>query len=343
MEPRIDLEFYASPFYFKSLEEEFVFWIKIKLHNHEPITLNTSGTILDPEAIFAQGLVQITEAHTGSLVTLQRNAHEENREHRLAIDPQRGSFLVCWSSIPGRGDREKYPFDAFQPASNTRYILQYKAHGFKDWYPVSLRTSAASPSPSKPLAVDIKGPQAFTFLAQDGLPPQPPLKTTISTSQPTCSLSGQPPFTISVLWALTTQRSIIALRTVDRGRPMDIEIRDLQRNSRRIGLLSSWVGEDVDPPEQTELVRIGPDGSFLQTYTLSKEAKAGGLRGSDMQGFVTGNKYSINMRSVRWRWRFEDEIDEDIRKDESRLKAWMMEWPAKEFRPEGKAEFAVVD
>ncbi|KAL9108047.1 MAG: hypothetical protein Q9227_007153 [Pyrenula ochraceoflavens] len=341
MGPRLDLEFYASPFYYISREEEFIFWIKVKLHNQDPITLDIAGSVLDPLAIFAEGRIQLFETDTGYPAPLQNiPSRYSNQEQPLTIDPQRGSFLICWSTTPERGDREKYLFNAFQPAPNTRYTLRYQSHGLTKWYPGTPEAPDLE-APVDPLTVSIQGPETFNFLTQISLPGKPPLTTCLSTSQPICALSGDPPFTISILWTLTSLQSITALRTVDRGRPLDIEIRDLQRNSRRIGLQSTYIGGDESPPEETELIHLTPGRPFRQSYTLSTETRAGGLRSSDMRGLATGFRYSTNMRKVRWRWRFDDEIDEWTRNDEGKLRAMLLEKPAVEFQPEGRVEFEV--
>ena len=150
----------------------------------------------------------------------------------------------------------------------------------------------------------------------------PPVWTAISTSAPTCSLKGEPPFTVITKYENTGSRSICALVRLYSHHGSGIEIRDPSRNHRRIGPPSTMIQDDFDEEaqdlEDTQLVRLEPGQTFETSYTFSVVPKLDGIRNSDVRNMVVGNTYVITLKKRRWRWVFEDEMPHGLDDEEAR-------------------------
>jgi hypothetical protein len=164
-----------------------------------------------------------------------------------------------------------------------------------------------------------------------------PVSTTLTTSSPTLSLDGQPPFVAITEYECTTSKPIWALVGLFTHVGNGILIRDPQRlvsgKPRRIGPTSTIYEDDWDDKaldlEETELVRLEPGRKFSTSYTISVVPKVDGLRGSDTYAMVKGNTYEISLRKRRWRWMYENGMGEGLSKEEWRellSKKDPMEW-----------------
>ncbi|KAL2060152.1 hypothetical protein VTL71DRAFT_9974 [Oculimacula yallundae] len=151
---------------------------------------------------------------------------------------------------------------------------------------------------------------------------QPQISTILTTSYPTCALSGQPAFTVTTTYECTASKPIWALVRLWADYSGGIEIRDPQRNHRRIGGGSTLIADEWDEDaldlEDTSLVRLEPGQKFSTQYTVSVVPKADGLRNSDIRLMVPGNTYEITIKKQRWRWMFEDEMDKEMDIEERR-------------------------
>jgi hypothetical protein len=75
---------------------------------------------------------------------------------------------------------------------------------------------------------------------------EPPVSTTLKISSPTCSIDGEPPFTVTNEQECTTSNPIwVFIRPfTDVGN--GLEIRDPQRKHRRIGARSTMIADEWD-------------------------------------------------------------------------------------------------
>lgn len=142
----------------------------------------------------------------------------------------------------------------------------------------------------------------------------PPVTISPTTSPSTCALSGSPAFTVTIEWTLRGARPIWALISLNSGRTYGIEIRDPQRNGRRIGPPATFIADEgiltiQDDDEDVTLARIAPNEPCRISYTFSTEPKAGGLRGSDTDKLRSGMSYELTLRETCCRWMYEDEME----------------------------------
>jgi hypothetical protein len=161
---------------------------------------------------------------------------------------------------------------------------------------------------------------------------QPPVSTTLTTSSPTCSLIGEPPFTATTTYERTTSRPIWALVRLFTDFGGGIEIRDPVRKHRQVGARSTIIADEWDEHaldlDDTALVWLESGQTFSTLYTVSVVPKVNGLRDSDVKHLVVGNTYEITLRKRRWRWMFEDEMGGGLSEKERRVlrKRKVVEW-----------------
>ncbi|KAJ9635200.1 hypothetical protein H2199_008686 [Coniosporium tulheliwenetii] len=180
--------------------------------------------------------------------------------------------------------------------------------------------------------------------AQNLSPSGPPVTISLTTSSPTCSLSGSPPFTVSIEWTLSGSRPIWALISLNSGRTYGIVIRDPSRKGRRIGPPTTFIADEgvltiEEDDEDVTLVRIGPNKPCRISYTFTTEPKVSGLRGSDTAMMKPGMPYELTLRKTCCRWMYEDEMG-DGGEVERRRK--LRERPLALFTPDCRAWFEAV-
>ncbi len=155
------------------------------------------------------------------------------------------------------------------------------------------------------------------------------VSTSIETSAPVCSRSGDPPFVVTVRYECTTSRPISALVHLNSDACNGIEIRD---PARRAALDSRWehrrIGPDTivmndeyygdDTIDDAEVVRMEPGKLFERPYTFSVVPKLNGIKRSDIWGLKPGTTYELMLRKQTWRWMFEDEMLENCSSEERR-------------------------
>ncbi|KAI9802278.1 MAG: hypothetical protein M1833_001784 [Piccolia ochrophora] len=345
MEPQIDLELHASPFFFLEGGPEFNVWIVFKLRFYEPLTLSTTSTIFDTAAAFTRNRLEIIDVGTGEKVKLRRD------KAIAASDPPENSILTLnpdiekyrhWSTAPSAGPR-RILLDEFDLVPGKRYAVQYRESGITHWSLGSGDDHRASDfetqANQKPIHVNLVSTEPPIFITRERMPSPPPLSATLSTSAPRCALSGEPPFTCFVNWALDGDRPICALLTQTTSSNIGLEIRDPKRRGRRIGPPSDWLGDEGSPPEEIEFVRFGRGSQFLQSYVLKTEAKQDGLVNSDTWNLHSGKTYELTLRSTKWRWLYEDELNDEVLQSDLQCKAALRREPSVELLSECRASF----
>ena len=356
MQPKIDLELLASPFCFLSRQHDFNIWLKFRLHHQEPITVTTTGSIFDPAATFTKGRIEILDAETGEMVHFPtrtptaEDSHASEESTLLTLEPGRGSYF--FSSSTPQGKWHRYQLDISRLTPNRKYSVRYCGHGLTRWFPGRQPVQSDGQARSDPIEVNLLGNNAPSFTTRLALPPPPPVTASLSTSTPTCSLTGNPPFTISLDWKLANNgpRAICALQTRERGHNIGIEIRDPERKGRRIGPPSDRLShhheeeeeeeENEDgPPDEEVLFRLRHGTPIQQAYTFTVSPKQNGLVNADTWNLVSGKTYELTLRRSQWRWLYEDEVEDAVVRDEARLRARLAGEPRVQFQPGGRIEF----
>ncbi len=177
------------------------------------------------------------------------------------------------------------------------------------------------------------------FTTRQALPTALPVTASISTSAPTCSLSGEPPFTIFINWTLDGNDPISALMTQVATQNIGIEIRGPERGGRRIGPQPDWMEDDGEPPRELKLLRLRQGISFQQSYTLSAKPKLKGLVHADTWNLSSGTTYELALRRMEWRWLDDKQLPDVVLQDEEKLKELLWEEPPVEFRLDCRLEF----
>lgn len=242
MQPQIDIVLVASPFCSLNRQEEFFTYFRYRLHYHEPITIESSGSIFDPAATFARNRIEVLDIATKGAVTFEpvpEKPSDEKQDHSLVLKPDVESYLF-WTTSTQPARWHEYPFDISNLTPNREYTIAYRNHGIAQWYSGSHSSlqeirSNTEAQPGDSIQVSLIGDQRPQFTAREAVRPPPPVTASLSTSTPTCSLSGHPPFTVFLTWKLRENRPIYALVTREDGRVIGLEFRDPEKNGRRIG------------------------------------------------------------------------------------------------------------
>ena len=146
---------------------------------------------------------------------------------------------------------------------------------------------------------------------------QPPVSTTISLSSHTCSIHGDPEFTVTHTHSNIGTKPIWALVRLCSDYCNGFEARDpLAKNRRRRGLPPTMLGDEWDEDaldlKDTELINIDPGQTMSRSYTFSVGPKLGGFISSDMYKLEVGKKYVLGLRPRRWRWIFANHVPVDV-------------------------------
>jgi hypothetical protein len=164
-----------------------------------------------------------------------------------------------------------------------------------------------------------------------------PVTTSLRTSSTSLALDGQPPFVTTTEYECITAKPIWAMVGLFTHRGKGVEIRDPARvfggKAKRIGPTSTIIPDEWDELalelEETELVRLEPGQKFSTTYTMRVVPYS--LRSADTHAMQKGKPYIISLRTRKWRWVLEDELEEGLDKAEIReilSKKDPMEWKA---------------
>lgn len=147
------------------------------------------------------------------------------------------------------------------------------------------------------------------------------MSTTLTSSGQVCSGKGEPPFTVMISHKLIKAKAIWALVDIKKYWCVGIEVRDpthYSRLFRRIGPVGTYDLEaqgdrniDQSDFEDSSMIRLEPSQVFGTMYTFSVTPKLGGLRSSDVRNLNPGKTYYIMLRPQRWRWMFEDDMEEN--------------------------------
>lgn len=197
-----------------------------------------------------------------------------------------------------------------------------------------------------PVRVKLLDNKPVQFATRRAPPLPPPVVPTLSTSPHVCSLFGEHTFTVFLDWKLDGIPSICALVKKEQGRNIGLEIRDFARKGRRIGPTSDrMVGDEEDPNDpiidEDLFVRLENSGDrFCQSYVLGTEPKRNGLVSSDTWSLVSGKDYELGLRTSKWRWLYEDDINDAFLRDETKNTELLRQEPLSEWRPDCRAEFS---
>ena len=350
MQPQIDITLVASPFCFLNRKEEFFIYLSYKLHYQEPITIKSSGSIFDPAATFGTNRIEVLDTITKGAVNFQtvpEESSEEKQDHSFVLKPEVGSYLF-WTTSTQSARWHEYPFDISDLTPNRKYAIAYRNHGISQWYSGSHLSLEDIPSnteaqPGDSIQVSLIGDQHPKFTVREAIRPPPPVTASLSISAPTCSLSGQPPFTVFLTWKLHEKRPIYALVTREEGWVIGLEIRDPEQNGRRIGPPPDVPqGDEDNAPSNDEEIFVplnGLETEFSQEYTLSTKERQGGLLPSDTRNLKNGKQYEMRLRKSKWRWMYQDEIKEEVRQDKSKVIEMLQQEPCSVWKPDSRAKF----
>ena len=352
MQPQIDITLVASPFCFLNRKEKFFIYLKYKLHYQEPIMIKSSGSIFDPAATFVTNRIEVLDTVTKEAVnfeTVPEEWSEEKQDHSFVLKPEVGSYLF-WTTSTHSARWHEYPFDISNLIPDRKYAIAYRNHGISQWYSgshLSLEDiqSNTETQPGDSIQVSLIGDQHPKFTAREAIRPPPPVTASLSISAPTCSLSGQPSFTVLLTWKLHEKRPIYALVTREAGRVIGLEICDPEKNGRRIGPPPDvQQGDEDNAPSNDEEFFVslnGLENGFSQEYTLSTDERRDGLLHSDTWNLKQGKQYEMTLRQSKWRWMYQDEVKEEVRQDKAKVVEILQQEPCSVWKPDSRAKFHV--
>ena len=67
---------------------------------------------------------------------------------------------------------------------------------------------------------------------------------------------------------------------------------------------------------------------------LTTEKRQHGFISLDMYHLVSGKAYEMNLRRMKWRWLYDDEIEDTVLQDVGKLRQVLWAEPHVEFRPD---------
>lgn len=350
MQPQIDIILVASPFCFLNRQEEFFIYLRYKLHYQEPITINSLGSIFDPAATFATNRIEVLDTVTKEAINFESGPEkpsDEKQDHSFVLRPEVESYLF-WTTSTQPARWHEYPFNISNLTPNREYNIAYRNHGVSEWYRGSHASlddiqSNTEAQPGDSIQVSLIGNQCPQFTVREAIRHPPAVTASLSTSMPTCSLTGQPPFIVFLTWKLHEERPIYALVTREEGRVIGIEIHDPEKNGRRIGPPPDLPqGDEDDAPSHDEQIFVQLNGSedeFAQEYTLATEKRQNGLLQSDTWNLKSGKRYELTLRYAKWRWVYQDEVEDGVRRDEAKVLAMLRQEPCSVWKPDGQVGF----
>ena len=349
MQPQIDITLVASPFCILNRKEDFSIYLKYRLHYQEPITINSSGSIYDPAATFAAKRIEVLDTVTKGAVNFETVPGEssEEQDHSFVLKPEVGSYFF-WTTSTQSARWHEYPFNISSLTPNRKYTIAYRNHGISQWYSGSHLSMKGIPSnteaqPGDSLQVSLIGDQHPKFTVREAIRPPPPVTASLLTSDPTCSISGQPPFTVFLTWKLHEKQSIYALVTREAGRVIGLEIRDPEKDGRRIGpppdVLQGYFDNAPSNDEEIFVPLNGLEDMFSQEYTLATEERQNGLLHSDTWNLKHGKEYEMTLRKSKWRWIYQDEVKEEVRQDKAKVVESLQQEPCSVWKPDSQVKF----
>ena len=156
--------------------------------------------------------------------------------------------------------------------------------------------------------------------------PNPPVSSTVSLSSPTCSITGNPEFTVTYTHENISTKPICALVRVWADYCNGFQARDPLQKYRPRGLPPTMLADEWDEDaldlNDTELVRLDPGQSMSRNYTFSVSKKLDGFIHNDMYKLEVGKKYVLCLREQRWRWVFAEDLPESVEGDDGAVGAY---------------------
>lgn len=340
MQPQLDIALFASPFCFLNREEKFTLTLGYRFHYRETIAIDTDGSIFDPAATFVKNRIEVSDTITGETVHfafVQENPAKEDRKDSFILKPEVGSYFLFTTTVESPKRRE-YPFEIANLGSNRRYTVAYRDHGISQWSSQSQPTA----QPGDSIQVNLIGNRHPQFSTRDAMRPPPPVTAALSPETPICDLSGALPFTVILTWKLNSTRPIYALITQAEGFKIGLEIRDPEKNGRRIGPPPDLGPEEDGATSNDEDILVildDPAQWFSQAYTFQTKERRNGVTHSDTWNVKSGKKYELMLRKRKWRWIYQDEIEVAVPVDRVKVEEALRQEPYSQWKPECRAEF----
>ena len=350
MEPQIDIELMASPFCLLNREEKFSIYMKYRFHYREPITIETLSSIFDLAATFANNRIEILDPDTQGAVVfenLSRDKIQVKQDESLILQPELERYWH-WKMSTQQSSWHEYPFDISRLYPDRKYTVTYRNHGISQWYHGSYHSLHDIPKdievqPGESIQVNLIGNTRPQFTSRESLRPPPPVTASLSTSAPICATSGDPPFTVSLIWRLHSSRPIYALVLREEGRNFGLEIRDPERNGRRVGpppnVLQGDMDDAISNDEEIYVALNGLEDGFSEDYTLDTKERQGGRLPTDTRNLKSGKEYHVTLRENHWRWLYQDEVQENFRSDEAKLIEVLKEEPHSKWKSDSRVTF----
>ncbi|ERF73619.1 hypothetical protein EPUS_00872 [Endocarpon pusillum Z07020] len=182
--------------------------------------------------------------------------------------------------------------------------------GFAKRYPGKYPAQPDVPAQSDPIEVNLLGKNAPSFTTRPALPLPPPVTASLSTSTPTCSLTGNPPSPISLDWKLApTTGPEPSARSNRENEATTSASRSATRreNGRRISPPSNQLSQEEDedeeekgddPPDEEVLLRLRDGNPVRQSYTFTVNPKQNGLVNAETWNLVSGKDLRADAEEV---------------------------------------------
>lgn len=153
---------------------------------------------------------------------------------------------------------------------------------------------------------------------------QPPVSTMVSLSSPTCSVHGNPEFTVTYahentgtkpIWALVRLWTDYCNGFIARAHNPQTPREKRPRGLPPTILADEW-DEDALDLNDTELIKLNPGQTMSRSYTFSVDEKLNGFISSDMYKLEVKRKYVLRLHPRRWRWIFVNALPADVEGDD---------------------------
>ena len=83
----------------------------------------------------------------------------------------------------------------------------------------------------------------------------------------------------------------------------------------------------------------GLENGFSQEYTLSTEERRDGLLHSDTWNLKNGKQYEMRLRKSKWRWMYQDEVQEEVQQDKAKVVEMLQQEPCSVWKPDNRVKF----
>ncbi|KAI9703581.1 MAG: hypothetical protein M1836_007351 [Candelina mexicana] len=306
----------------------------VKICDPRTITLQTTGSLLDPTAAFREGRIAIIDIESGN--PIPGFADTENK-----TSPEQPSFVtlsgasyaeslykIHFSTRLGASHEEGhlFPFDCSGLKAGHRYALKFLDSGVTWWRfgtQAEVLTQEVLPKPLEPSeagTLEFISRRTPDFQAVPALPKPPKVSVSLSTSSDICHMSGETPFTVTVSFTSYAAKPITvvaAFRT-----PFDQLYADIidaeTKETVALGnhIIACPAGGASYRAE--DFITLRPKAPFLQQITLNPVLDRNDIGSRSphtyMDKFVDGRSYVVRLKGrmfgSKLRWWSYDSIEE---------------------------------